>query len=947
MNKILLATGALLLALPALGAVTVPYSSDIGASNGFDTGWSIVNNGNRRAQSFTVDRSSDFTTPGTSFGICHQYDSEYAANCWAISPAITLEAGTTYTVSVWTKTRGADSEKFEVMTAAGDTPEAFTNGGTTLLRNEFYKHPDDFEKQELTFTPTAAGDYHFAIHCFSDANSFEFGVTGFSVTSGNGGDTPVDPDAPLDLPYSCNFTSQDAFDAWTSIAGPNAVVSNPWTINLNSGFANFDFSEGHAEDNWFLSPALTFPEAGEYVFEANATIYGSLDFVLVSDKENLATAQVLSEQHDLSVFDQPYTCSIDIATPGTYYVGVHLVAESGSYMGYRLHSVKVRSDKAVPALVADLKAAPRGDQLSVDLIWTNPSLDHRGNALTAVSRVDVIRNGEVIKSFGNAAPGAAMSYNDTPAAAGAYAYQVAVYNANGSFDGDPMTANAGYVGHPTATLPYALNVSNAEAAMTDMMTILDGNDDGNTWQLIKETSYYGVPDGYYRSKMVDGSEADEYLATPYFTLQPGYYKVDIDISARFNSYEVGVATDRHDLPGTFVAAARIEDEQDFSYCDRTFYISVDEAGEYVFAIHHDGLPSASYYPDITLRTIDIAAQPVIPGHVTSLAAAENNGTVVLSWVNPSVDFAGNDLPAGSTLGYTVTRDSEVIATVQPSADCTPGSAASFTDTAASADSHVYTVTALNENGNALGDAPKTAIFTGTAVEAPYTTDLFSEWLTINTGYGYYSWEYDANENAMKWFSYYGPEDDCAFAPYVNLRPEMKYTATFTMLNGTSADFDFTVATARGLDLAVVDKVAEGTLAPNEEADRIFTFTTAATAAQDDAENDENAAIAIEPGKTLIGIIPGSQGTLWVKGYHIVGEAITGIETVAAAAEGIAYSDGYARFAPGATDIVIADMAGRVIYRADADAEPVRIDAEGIVVINARIDGRLRTLKIRR
>ena len=85
----------------------------------------------------------------------------------------------------------------------------------------------------------------------------------------------------------------------------------------------------------------------------------------------------------------------------------------------------------------------------------------------------------------------------------------------------------------------------------------------------------------------------------------------------------------------------------------------------------------------------------------------------------------------------------------------------------------------------------------------------------------------------------------------------------------------------------------------------------------------------------------------MKGYHIVGEAITGIETVAAAAEGIAYSDGYARFAPGATDIVIADMAGRVIYRADAAAETVRIDAEGIVVINARIDGRLRTLKIRR
>lgn len=96
MKKLYATLLAVLLALPMTGlSKTVLYSSDIGVNSAIDPEWTAVNNGLRGSKGFSWDyQTSDFSTPGTQGGVYHAYDSDHAANCWVMSPMITLTAGT-------------------------------------------------------------------------------------------------------------------------------------------------------------------------------------------------------------------------------------------------------------------------------------------------------------------------------------------------------------------------------------------------------------------------------------------------------------------------------------------------------------------------------------------------------------------------------------------------------------------------------------------------------------------------------------------------------------------------------------------------------------------------------------------------------------------------------------------------------------------------------------
>lgn len=149
MNKTVTLLLACALAVPAIQAgKTVPYTSDIGVNYGVDEGW--ITSAARNSTPFSYfangDDGTDTSVAGTQGGMSHAYDAQNAADCWVISPAISLEAGKTYTVSFWAKTRDADAEAFELR--AG-TEQNSTNlkAGDELIKKPFFKSPDGFTLQ--------------------------------------------------------------------------------------------------------------------------------------------------------------------------------------------------------------------------------------------------------------------------------------------------------------------------------------------------------------------------------------------------------------------------------------------------------------------------------------------------------------------------------------------------------------------------------------------------------------------------------------------------------------------------------------------------------------------------------------------------------------------------------------------------------------------------------
>ena len=86
-----------------------------------------------------------------------------------------------------------------------------------------------------------------------------------------------------------------------------------------------------------------------------------------------------------------------------------------------------------PAAVSNFTATPDPDHgLSVDLAWTNPTLTIGGEALTALTSVELYRDGELLHSFANPTVGGDMTYTDnTMTADGAYNYVVYAVNEDG------------------------------------------------------------------------------------------------------------------------------------------------------------------------------------------------------------------------------------------------------------------------------------------------------------------------------------------------------------------------------------------------------------------------------------------------------------------------------------------------------------------------------------
>ncbi len=914
---------------------SVPYSSDLGINYVVDSEWTRVNNGDRRSKGFEFDGNADCSTPGTTGAVAHKYDSSYAADCWLISPAIALNAGTQYTVSLWTKTRGnTETEKFEICAATSSEPVDLKNG-TILMRNENYQHSSDFEKQTMTFTPTVSGNYYFGIHCFSDPDMYDFSVTGFSI-SGNGGGTPVDPGQNEKiLPYEFDFSDADAFAAdWTSVSGPLAGVTSPWKHNSYINVAEFE-AQGKCEDNWLISPAISFPEAGTYMLNTTCTVYGTMDIAIGSDNKNTETFRTIHAVADAASFEEPYTIGFTVDAPGVYYIGYHVKAASGSYMGYRVHYMKVKADKPVPALITDLKVVPDAeDGLSVQLSWTNSSVDQSGNQIDALTKVELYRNGVMHKEFTQYAAGSEGSFTDLVPQAGVYSYYVLAYNANGAIDSEPVIVSAGFVGHPTAALPFDFSTSSASEEDMAKFTIFDANADSHTWSVVK-----GIYSTDFQSTQTGTGEADDWLATPYINLEKGYYRMEVNIDARFNSYELGFASSRRNLPGMFVKCLEINNEQNYSYQTKSVVLAIPSDGEYVLAVHHVGRTESSAYPNVKLNRISLSEQALLPGIATELKVSEVEGSdkiqARIEWTNPTIDNAGQQLDPDMQLSIKISRDGTDVVTLPASAEHTPGKAESYIDsTLTEGGEYTYTVEVSNVNGSSEEEVPSASCYIGPALPVPYSVSDFNDWKFINENDNWYKWEVDETSGSASWSKLWGdPENDCLLSPFIQIEANTLYEVTVEAL-ASDGDMEWKLMTGNaGKFESLMNLTSVST--PQGENAVVHTFDLNSSQSMAVMESDTPAEIAIEPGKKTFAIVPSKIGKLTINSFKIEKRESVGVETIYASAGTIEFKNGMIFFADNTMEVRIYDIDGRLIcHQASACAIDTSVLPSGMVVVVA-------------
>ncbi len=161
----------------------------------------------------------------------------------------------------------------------------------------------------------------------------------------------------------------------------------------------------------------------------------------------------------------------DQYTYGTYDISTGAFTQIAD-MGGNQHATFVVCNYPVengaPAAVSNYVVTPdAGGALTVDLSWTNPSLDFEGNALTELTSMDVYIDGSGTAAYTNSSPviGGADSYTATVSTAGMHSFKVVGTNSAG--EGMPTNVSV-WVGEDVPEAPgnVVLTATDMDATVT-------------------------------------------------------------------------------------------------------------------------------------------------------------------------------------------------------------------------------------------------------------------------------------------------------------------------------------------------------------------------------------------------------------------------------------------------------------------------------------------------
>jgi hypothetical protein len=394
------------------------------------------------------------------------------------------------------------------------------------------------------------------------------------------------------------------------------AISKEWTvINANDDGKKWAYSEydrilpktGYAcgaiyerslespkdADDWVVSPAITLEAGKKYKLAWWTFTHGFKEAyqVVLSNGSDLNSLTGSNAQTLFSISDymnyEGADHNIIVFTPetaGDYNIGFHCVSLAAGYRLY-LTGFEITDFVLVPAAVTDLTAVNEGEEMSVALSWTLPTLDDTGAALQNgdITAIKVYRNDELIATLA----GDATNYIDNSMTeSGFYTYTVTAVAEGESV---PATVQTNYVG-PLAPIrvPYTADFSTADIVNT-YWTFVDANNDGTTWK------YYNANGTIYivYGNMSISTVEDDWAITPglYFPYA-GEYKVVWNGYAYKGNMEFWLGG-ANTVDQMIIKFGELDEDDlaSFSRGDKNLTVNIPDAGVYYIGIHNNQSPS--------------------------------------------------------------------------------------------------------------------------------------------------------------------------------------------------------------------------------------------------------------------------------------------------------------------------------------------------------------------
>lgn len=298
---------------------------------------------------------------------------------------------------------------------------------------------------------------------WDDDNSFSGFGDAESVWTLKEGEEVATTGANVDaLPYSNALATADDFSVF-GVLDANED-GNTWQFTTSNG-TYYNYSSSEVADDWLISPAIKLEAGKKYHFAIDAKAAGASypeKFEVLLGAEAKASALTQSVLAATEVAVTEYTTyeneAVEVAETGYYHFGIHAISDADQYrLMIANFLVEAGAEPTAPAAVTDFAVAQTPDKLETVVSFKAPAKTVGGDDLTDLTKIEVLRDGKVIKSLGGAEP---ISW-DASAQGYENAQDVAAIDFGGGFtatlDGGGNTNTPKYYTSGTALRMYAKN----------------------------------------------------------------------------------------------------------------------------------------------------------------------------------------------------------------------------------------------------------------------------------------------------------------------------------------------------------------------------------------------------------------------------------------------------------------------------------------------------------
>lgn len=391
---------------------------------------------------------------------------------------ITVATGK-YKITVVASNASGDGKNARIDQWIGyDAPEAVTNlnatvsdSGINLSWDAPTKGVNDgyFDSNALTYTIVRnPGNVTVADHIASTSvtdniSGSDLAIYTYTVTPYNGetAGQPATTDGikygeAVNPPYLNTFDNESDFDFLTVIDNNND--GNSWKWDRWGKQAEFT-SGWSGNDDWLVSPPIKLKKGYSYLFHFSASVSSSYNkHTFSASMGKAASAQALIKEvipeQELQGATKTYKQEVRVDEDGTYYFGIH--ATTSDYEGYLdvdSFGIDEGISLAAPDSVTNLKVVA-GEQgaLTANISFNAPTMAANGTQLASngISKIEIWRGEQLVKTFDAPAPGSALTYTDNDLEQGTVNYRILPYSSDGV--GTEAKASV-YVGFDTPAAP--------------------------------------------------------------------------------------------------------------------------------------------------------------------------------------------------------------------------------------------------------------------------------------------------------------------------------------------------------------------------------------------------------------------------------------------------------------------------------------------------------------